>query len=114
MSCDVYSGIVIGAVGGAAAGLVLWLVARLNHYEIEWSEKRRVFEWLNKVTSMPEASQWRSTRLIASYTDLTEDRVRYLCSIHKKIVLSSRDKEVWGIKGRARDTSETGVHGTVV
>jgi hypothetical protein len=110
----VYSGIVIGTVGGAAAGLVLWLVARLNHYEIEWREKRRIFAWLNNVTSTSGSSQWRSTRLIASYTDLTEDRVRYLCSIHKKVVLSSGEKEVWGIKGRARDTNETGVHGAPV
>jgi hypothetical protein len=114
MPDDVYSGIVIGTVGGAAAGLVLWLVARLNHYEIEWREKRRIFTWLNKVTSVQGSSPWRSTRLIASYTDLPEDRVRYLCSIHPKVVLSSGENEVWGIKGRARDANKSGVHGAAV
>lgn len=104
MSDDVFSGIVIGTVGGAAAGMVLWLIARLNQYEIAWSEKRRIFAWLDKTTSQPGANHWRSTRPITSYTDLTEDRVRHLCSIHPKIVLSSGQKEVWGIKGRAPDS----------
>jgi hypothetical protein len=102
MSQDVISGIIVGGVGGAAAGLVLWLIDRLNKYEIEFKEKRRVRKWLGEVTSAPDASHWRSTRAIASHTDLTEDRVRYLCSVHPEIVLSSGESEVWGIKGRAR------------
>jgi len=103
VSDDVFSGILIGTVGGAAAGLMLWLIERLNQYEIAWREKRRIYCWLDKATSQDGSNHWRSTRAIASYTDLPEDRVRHLCSIHPKIALSSGEKEVWGIKGRARD-----------
>lgn len=43
--------------------------------------------------------QWRSTRTIASYCNVTEDRVRYICSIDKRICLSTGEKEdLWGIK----------------
>lgn len=41
---------------------------------------------------------WRSTRTIASYNNLTEDRVRYICSSDERIVLSTGEKEDrWGI-----------------
>ena len=78
-------------------------------YEIEWREKRRVYRWLNEVTSPCDSKKWRATRAIASFTNLPEDRVRFLCSRHPKIVLSTKEKEMWGIAGRARDEDETGV-----
>ena len=102
VSYEVLSGITIGMVGGTAAGLALWLIERLNQYEIAWREKRRIFSWLDRTTTPPGEEPWRSTRSIASYTNLTEDRVRYLCSFHPKIVQSTGNNEVWGIKGRAR------------
>ena len=43
----------------------------------------------------------RSTRAIASWNNLTEDRVRYVASIHKKIFLSTGKKEdMWTIYDR--------------
>ena len=43
--------------------------------------------------------QWRSTRTIASYCNVTEDRARDICSIDKRICLSTGEKEdLWGIK----------------
>ena len=109
MPDNIWSGFIIGAAGGGVAGLILWIVGRLNDYEIKWREERRVYKWLNAVTSSPDAKKWRATRAIASYTNLPEDRVRYLCSHHTKIVLSTKEAEVWGIAGRARDENETGV-----
>ena len=110
MPDTVWTGIMVGAVGGAAAGLVLWIVGRLNEYEIDWRESRRIHAWLNTVTSAPEAkSKWRSTRAIASYTNLPEDRVRDLCSRHSRIVLSTKEKEMWGIAGLARDEDHAGI-----
>lgn len=106
----VWSGIMVGAAGGAVAGMILWIIGRLNEYEIEWREGRRIFKWLDGVTSASDAkSKWRSTRAIASFTNLTEDRVRFLCSRHTRIVLSTKEKEMWGIAGRARDENETGI-----
>lgn len=102
-------GVLIGATGGAAAGLLLWLIKRLNEREIEWRESRRIQKWLDQVTKPDQAKKWRSTRAIASYNNLPEDRVRYLCSHHKKIVLSTKQKEMWGIAGRARDDDSSGI-----
>jgi len=110
MPDEVWTGVIVGAAGGAVAGLVLWLVGRLNQYEIDWRESRRIYTWLDKVTSTSEStSKWRSTRAIASYTNLPEDRVRDLCSRHSRIVLSTKEKEMWGIAGLARDENATGV-----
>lgn len=109
MTDDIQTGIIIGAAGGAVAGLILWLVGRLNEYEIEYREKQRVYKWLDKATEPTGQKIWRKTRAIASYNNLTEDRVRYICSRHPKIVLSSKDEEVWGILGRARDVDDEGM-----
>lgn len=109
MPDDIVSGIVIGGAGGAVAGLVLWLVARFNEYEIEWREGRRIYRWLDRATVSDGATKWRSTRAIASFTNLPEDRVRDLCSRHPKIVMSTKEKEVWGLFGRARPEDATGV-----
>lgn len=92
------------------AGLVLWVVNRLNEYEISWRESRRIYQWLKTVTSASGAkSKWRSTRAIASFTNLPEDRVRALCSRDSRIVLSIKEKEMWGISGSARDENESGI-----
>ena len=106
----VWTGIVVGAAGGAVAGLVLWIVGRLNEYENKWRESRKIYRWLHTVTTAPESeSKWCSTRAIASFTNLPEDRVRELCSRHSRIVLSTQENEVWGIAGIAREESKTGV-----
>ena len=66
--------------------------------KIEYRDKTRVYNWLYEATK-DEELKWRSTRAIASYNDLTEDRVRYICSIHDKIKLSTGEKEdLWGIE----------------
>jgi hypothetical protein len=109
MHDNIWSGFIIGAAGGGVAGLILWIVGRLNDYEIKWREERRVYKWLDTVTTSADAKKWRATRAIASYTNLPEDRIRYLCSHHTKIVLSTKEKEMWGIAGRARDEDETGI-----
>lgn len=45
--------------------------------------------------------KFRSTRAIASWNNLTEDRVQYICSIHKKIYLSTSEKEdLWSLYER--------------
>jgi hypothetical protein len=109
MTQDVVNGIIIGATGGAVAGLLLWIVGRLNEYELQWRDGRRVYKWLDKVTKPEGAKPWHSTRAVASYNNLTEDRVRFICSHHKKIDLSTKEKEMWSIKGRGRDEDKTGI-----
>ena len=51
--------------------------------------------------------KWRSTRTIASYNNLTEDRVRYICSSDERIVLSTGEKEDrWGINKFTRPDND--------
>jgi hypothetical protein len=109
MTEEMVSGIIVGASGGAAAGLLLWIFGRLNDYESQWRHGKRIYKWLDKATPPAGSRVWRSTRAIASYNDLTEDRVRFICSHHTKIDLSSKEKELWSIKGRRRDEESSGI-----
>jgi len=105
---SIYEGIIIGGVGGAIAGIFIWCLdwARKNFQNVRDSKK--IFQWLFKNTHprISEKIQWRSTRSIASYNNLTEDRVRFLCSYSSKIVLNTSEKskqeELWGVKEEVR------------
>ncbi len=98
---DIWDGIVIGGAGGAIAGLTVSLVHYLHRKTIEFIEKRRVYNWLKDNTSNEEGKRYRSTRAIASWNNLTEDRVRYICSIHEKIYLSTGEREdLWSLYER--------------
>ena len=108
MTQETISGIIVGASGCAVAGLLLWIITRLNEYELQWRDGRRIYQWLDKVTRAEGSLAWRSTRAVASYNNLTEDRARFICSHHKKIDSSSGETELWSIKGRGRDEEETG------
>ena len=94
-------GIIIGGAGGAIAGLMLWLV-QFAHEKVTFIiESNRIHKWLKENTKDEPSNQFRSTRAIASWNNLTEDRVRYLCSIDKRIFLSTGEKEnIWGIHSR--------------
>lgn len=98
MHNTIWDGIEIGAVGGAFAGLAVWLTNLLMAKYSECRDKKRIYKWLYDSTK-GEKYKWRSTRAIASYNDLPEDRVRYICSIHSKIKWSTGEKEdMWGIE----------------
>lgn len=102
---DIWDGILIGGAGGAIAGITVSL-CRYGHTKIlECLHKKRIYEWLKQNTSDEKGKQFRSTRAIASWINLTEDRVRYICSIHKKIFLSTGETEgLWSLyEKRARD-----------
>ncbi len=97
----VKDGIIIGGAGGAIAGITVWLVQYLHGKVVEFIHGRRVYNWLQENTSNKAGERLRSTRAIASWNNLTEDRVRYICSIHKKIFLSTGEKEdMWSIYDR--------------
>jgi hypothetical protein len=93
MSVTLWDGIVIGSIGGTLAGLTIWFVQSLKEKVIIELHKKRVYNWLYEKTRQyekltvgsPNDPRWISTIEIASYTNLTKDRVRYICSVHKKI-----------------------------
>jgi len=97
----VLDGIVIGGAGGAIAGLTVWLVQYAHNKVTVIIESNRIYKWLKENTTDEPGEQFRSTRTIASWNNLTEDRVRHICSIDKRIFLSTGDKEnMWGIYER--------------
>lgn len=97
----VLDGIIIGGAGGAIAGITVWLVQYVHNKVTTIIENNRIYKWLKENTTDKPGEQFRSTRTIASWNNLTEDRVRYICSIDKRIFLSTGDKEnMWGIYER--------------
>ena len=94
-------GIVIGGAGGAIAGLTVWLIQYAHDKVLQKIESNRVYIWLKDNTTDEPGQQFRSTRAIASWNNLTEDRVRHICSVDERIFLSTGEKEdMWGIYER--------------
>lgn len=86
--------------GGAAAGIALYVVQQLHGKYRDKRDADTVYAWLVEQSGPARGWDFRSTRTIASYTNLTEDRVRYVCSHHPKIFLSTgREEDMWTING---------------
>lgn len=94
----IVEGIVIGSVGGAFAGLAVYWSQYVHKKVVDSRERKRIRGWLQKNAAKEPDNQFHSTRMIASWCNLTEDRVRYLCSIDEDILLSTgHEKEMWSI-----------------
>jgi len=101
----IVDGIVIGAAGGAIAGLTVWVVQYAHDIITQKIESNRIYQWLTENTTPEpgEGDQFKSTRAIASWNNLTEDRVRQICSVDSRIYLSTGAKEnMWGIHDRVQ------------
>ncbi|NHE56916.1 hypothetical protein [Cyclobacterium plantarum] len=99
---EIWQGIIIGAVGGAIAGLVIWLAELSRQKYLKYCHTKRVLKWLEENTKPKHSEVWRSTRAIASHNNLPEDRIRFICSHSDKIQLNTKDgnesKELWKLK----------------
>ncbi|SHM36382.1 hypothetical protein SAMN04488057_101214 [Cyclobacterium lianum] len=99
---EIWQGIIIGAVGGAIAGLVIWLAEHSRQEYLKYCHVKRVVKWLQENTKPKHPEEWRSTRAIASHNNLSEDRIRFICSHSDKIQLNTKDgnesKELWKLK----------------
>ena len=93
MTSSVIDGIIIGSFGGALAGLTLWVVEYAHTKWVERLHKGWVHTWLQENTSNTVGNEYRSTRTIASWNNLTEDRVRFICSVDRRIHLSTGPQE---------------------
>lgn len=94
----VIDGIIIGGAGGAIAGLTVWLVQYIHDKASEKLDGNRIYKWLKNNTKNEPGEQFRSSRAIASWNNLTQERIRHICSIDKRIFLSTGEKEdMWGI-----------------
>ena len=112
---SIVDGVVIGGAGGAVAGLTVWLVQFAHEKVNELIESRRIYKWLKKNTTDVAGDQFRSCRVIASWNNLTQDRVRVICSSDKRIFLCINEQEdnMWGIYGHERKSvyEERGMRG---
>ena len=97
MSPEILSGIVIGGAGGAIAGITVYSVQYFHHKCADCLDGKRVYKWLQE----NDDHSFRSTRAIASHNNLTIDRVRFICSKHEKIYLSTgKNDDMWSIHTR--------------
>ena len=94
----IVDGIVIGGAGGAIAGLTVWLVQYVHDKVVQKLDGNKIYKWLKENTTNKPGEQFRSSRAIASWNNLTQERVRQICSVDKRIFLSTGEKEdIWGI-----------------
>lgn len=104
---NIWEGIVIGAAGGSVAGLSVYITKYLHEKIRELIEKKRIYDWLLRNTQSMDGG-YKSTYEIASWCNLSPDRVRYLCSQHKNIYLqaeSGDDGNWWSIHQRSSELS---------
>jgi uncharacterized protein YaeQ len=91
--------IAIGIAISVGAWVVILIVKAIGRRIRECCDQKRVLKYLKDNSQDNNAWKFRSTRAIASYTNLTEDRVRYICNLHKKIRLSTGEKEdMWELR----------------
>ena len=94
----IYDGIAIGGAGGAIAGITVYLVQFIHQFFQEWMEIKRIYAWMKENTSDERGRRYCSTRAIASWNNLTEERIQYLCSRDPRIFLSTEEKKgMWSI-----------------
>ncbi|MBU6142163.1 hypothetical protein KGO95_03575 [Patescibacteria group bacterium] len=103
-SIEIWDGIIIGAVGGAAAGIALSLFELLKSWIAEEADKRKAYRWLVANTTPKPGGQYRSTKEIASWNNLTVERTRYICSVHPQILMNAGTSEdmddLWSVHDR--------------
>ena len=93
--------ITIGATGGSIAGITVYLFKYLHDKVNDYSDKCRVYKWMeNEILTNELNNKHLSTKLIASYNNMTMDRARYICSMYQDIYLSAGpNNDLWGIYG---------------
>jgi len=115
MSLTLFEGMVIGGAGGTIAGLTIWFIKLLKDYVMKQVDKKTVMRYLIKITKLhnehkvTKPSQYFvSTTDLAGGINLTQDRIRYICSIHEKIEpLVSLFNESWALRDwRNKDLEE--------
>ena len=98
MECSITQGITIGASGGAIAGAMVYLIQQIHNAIIKSYQISRVEKWLRANTSEEPGNRYRSTRAIASHNNLTQDRVRFICSHSEMIFLSTGTQDdMWSL-----------------
>ena len=88
---------------GLCGAMGVYIIAFIREQYKLGRDKRRILLWLSKNTAkkttlQPNVNEYRTTRMIASYNNLTDDRVRFICSIHPQIrTTRGEEKDIWGL-----------------
>lgn len=100
---QLWADIISTSFGGAFAGLSLYGVQLLHSLLRDKCDSDKVYSWMLEQSKLPDSKPFRSTRTIASHNNLTEDRVRYVCSHDDRILLSTgKEEDMWSITIRQR------------
>lgn len=100
---QLWADIISTSFGGAFAGLSLYGVQLLHSFIKDKCDSDKVYAWMLAQSKDSGSKPFRSTRVIASYNNLTEDRIRYVCSHDDRIILSTgREEDMWSITVRQR------------
>jgi hypothetical protein len=103
---DIISTSIGGAAGGAVAGLVLYWVQHLHQGFKDSSETRRILKWMQ--AELDVGFNTRSTKMIASFTNLPVDRVRHLCSHSSKIhMYPGAEDDIWTVNYKLAKRTNT-------
>ncbi|CAD7506810.1 hypothetical protein ACXRSW_00520 [Aeromonas dhakensis] len=96
---NMIDGIIIGGAGGAIAGMTVYLVQYIHNKWNDYSDSQKIHIWLSEHSSQENCVKFRSSKAIASYNNMTIDRVRYICSKNEKICLSTGEKDdLWYLR----------------
>ena len=87
--------IIIGGVGGFIAGVSVYLSKQLVDWVQFRCDEKKVHEWLIQVTD--EKEDFKNTKEIASWCNLTIERVKYICSNSEKFVMDPKYNHRWSI-----------------
>jgi hypothetical protein len=87
--------IVIAYIPVELSGLRDWFF----NWIIRLWRKRKIYNWIKENTQNKAGEQFKSTTEISKGLDIDEDRVRKICSRHKKIFECSGEKDLWSIYG---------------
>ncbi|MGD1890755.1 MAG: hypothetical protein ACFB15_09185 [Cyclobacteriaceae bacterium] len=89
--CSILHGIAVGGARGAIAGITVYTIQQSHNWIRYRQDSARVEQWLKD--HIQDEIKHRSTRSIASWDNLTLDRVRYVCSRNPKIYLSTGEQD---------------------
>ena len=96
------SNIIIGIISGVTVALLIWLIKTINS-KID-THKIIIFLQKSKATTK---HTFRSNHAISSATNLSEERVRTLCSKSTQIKRNEKQKESWQLQTKKKAESES-------
>ena len=89
---EIKDGIIVGLSGGISAGFGIWLLDRIREQFLFNRHERRI------ITFLREEDAWHTTYRIASEVNLTEERVRFVCSTSQTIRRNQVERETWTLR----------------